>query len=472
MNDPKRQVAISRGEAVYPVEFPYDAETRYPEYRGQAGQVQNPAYRGVRKSLELLGYDADHFGTAEWNPLGHLIRPGDCVFIKPNLVTHEYGRKKERLTGDVFSVITHPSVVRAVADYAAIALKGKGQLIIGDNPSIDADFSRLMELTRLDRFSEYYKRVYGLECRVLDLREKWCDDLRNYGVESKMKPLAGDPKGDVIVNLGETSFFQGINSLLFRGVYDNRWDTIRHHHGSKHEYSISRSIYEADVYISIPKLKTHHKVGATLNIKGLVGACSKKNYLVHWRIGFPEWGGDEYGAAQRPLDPLRLFLRHLAGNMVPQTVRGWFKGGRLEGMFQAPGYRGAWEGNDTCWRMAADLYQALRTRDRKYFSVIDGIVAGEGNGPFCPTAKPAGVIIAGEDLVATDCAAVRLMGFDAAVVKYLPALLDRFKIEASRIDIVSRDFTVEGFWGQSESRYLDFQPPSHWDHLKRKGAGA
>jgi uncharacterized protein (DUF362 family) len=44
--------------------------------------------------------------------------------------------------------------------------------------------------------------------------------------------------------------------------------------------------------------------------------------------------------------------------------------------------------------------------------VIDGIVAGEGDGPLAPRDRPLGVILAALDPVALDLAAIRLMGFD------------------------------------------------------------
>ena len=47
-----------------------------------------------------------------------------------------------------------------------------------------------------------------------------------------------------------------------------------------------------------------------------------------------------------------------------------------------------------------------------YLTVVDGIIAGEGNGPMSPDPKACGVIIAGTHPVAVDCAAATLMGFD------------------------------------------------------------
>jgi uncharacterized protein (DUF362 family) len=53
---------------------------------------------------------------------------------------------------------------------------------------------------------------------------------------------------------------------------------------------------------------------------------------------------------------------------------------------------------------------------RQVLSVIDGIVAGEGEGPLAPGDRPLGVILASLDPVALDLAAIQLMGFDAGLV--------------------------------------------------------
>ena len=96
-----------------------------------------------------------------------------------------------------------------------------------------------------------------------------------------------------------------------------------------------------------------------MNLKGLVGTISNKNQLVHWQVGYPENGGDEYPNKDA----------YVAGQAAKVK------------------HRGAWPGNDTIWRMVGDLYQGMKMKERRYFTVIDGIVAGEGQGPFCPTSK-------------------------------------------------------------------------------------
>jgi len=56
---------------------------------------------------------------------------------------------------------------------------------------------------------------------------------------------------------------------------------------------------------------------------------------------------------------------------------------------------------------------------------MDGIVAGDGEGPLAPNDVPLGVVLAATDPVALDLVAVRLMGFDARrIPKVWEAIVD------------------------------------------------
>lgn len=479
------RVSVTRARGAYPDSPPFNPDTAYPEYPGEVGRPDsNAAYEAVRNALIELDLDRENVGTPAWNPLGGIIRPGDRVVVKPNLVTHEY-RRSCGIDGNVFSVISHPSVVRAVADYAALALKGRGALAIADNPSIDADFDALLDATQLKTVEGVYPAHYGIECAVRDLRPQRTVDLKYYGYKSKTVTQEGDPHGSTVLDLGRKSFFKGINPLLFRGVFTNRWETIRHHFGSRHRYSVSNTILDADVYISVPKLKTHHKVGATLNIKGLVGINSNKNHLVHWRIGFPKTGGDEFPSPPNVLDYLVIGLRHALLDVLPERAVLWLRDSLkdtsmailledIRGIsFRA--YRGAWSGNDTCWRMAADLYNLLvldlpghrapDSRPLRTFSVVDGIIAGEGNGPFCPIARDSKVVIAGENLLDVDAVAARLMDFDTSKIHYIHQLMAVQGRSTRDISVRFSDHEGAEFFNP-EHRYLEFLPPSGWEELR------
>jgi len=371
-------------------------------------------------------------GAPPSNPLGNVVRPGDTVFIKPNWVAHEY-RKSAGRDEDVYSTITHPAVIREVADMVAAALQGSGRLIIGDNPSIDADFGKLRALAGLDDL----EHRYDVPCQIRDLRPLRCADLKDYGVKARMQPQAGDPDGHVVVDLGRRSLLQAVDPRRFRGVFTDRTETVARHTGTRQEYEFSASLFNADVYISIPKLKTHHKVGTTLNLKGLVGSIHNKNLLVHWRTGWPAVGGDEY-----------------------PSFAAWAKS-----HFTRVKQRGAWQGNDTIWRMVVDLYNAFNTRPRRTLSIVDGIRGGQGDGPFCPVSKDGRALVVGGDLLAVDCVASRLMGFDVAQIHYLQHLLHERRWNLDDIRVVGpAGMSGTGFFS-SPDPYLGFAPPTHWPNL-------
>jgi uncharacterized protein (DUF362 family) len=504
MADPSRTSGSSRAESrdeiraaaglvtvagAYPREAPYHPDERFPEYGSRPiAQTPNPVYRAVRDLFRRLGFDAARHGTAAWNPLGHLVRPGDRVFIKPNLVTHEH-RASCSCSGNLFAVITHPAVVRAVADYAAIALSGRGEIVIGDNPSIDADFTKILEHTRLDSLPPFYGEQFALSCRVLDLRPVWTPRLADYGFRTRTTALAGDPEGSSLLNLGRASRFFGIDPSQFRGVFTNRRETIRHHSGERQEYSISNTILNTDVFISVPKLKAHHKVGATLNVKGLVGINSNKNLLPHWRVGYATAGGDEFPTVHRPLDPWRLRIVHALEDTLPESVLLASRRvmphviARLFDRRTAHSherFRGAWDGNDTCWRMAADLYAAFiqdrtgwRARHGKAplrtLSVIDGVTAGEGDGPFCPTPRQAQVLVGSTDLLLADALAVRFMDFNIGEVRYLTSLLEEARVQLGAAQVIS---DLPGFTDcfHTTTPFGRFTAPQGWPRLSTVAA--
>lgn len=384
----------------------------------------------VNKALDIifesLGMDCD-------NPFKGYIKPGMTVGIKPNWVASRW-RESCPHKDNLYCVITHPAVIEAVADRVALALEGNGKIIIADNPSIDANFEELMEFTGIRKLQS----KYNVPCEIYDLRPLVCKDLKDYGQRDKMAHQFGDPNGEVQVNLGKESLLYSVDSSLFRGIFNEREETVAAHTGDNQIYTYSGSLYNADVYISIPKLKTHQKVGATLNLKGLVGSITRKNQLVHWRVGSPETGGDEY-----------------------PDYESWEKAQHAKVT-----HRGAHPGNDTIWRMVGDLYQGFLKKDRRYFTIIDGIMAGEGQGPFCPTSKHANVLLGAYSLLTADIVAVRYMGFDPEKIKYLKYFINKDNLILEDIAVFLNGHKQDNFWGSS-SLYADFELPSAWNIIKK-----
>ena len=126
------RVGLSRTEPHYEgIAPPYGPGKVYPELErllaesGDTGS-QNHVYAAVRGALAALGLDAARFGTDDWNPLASLVRPGARVVLKPNFIRHWNPHR----TGSIASVVTHGSILRAVADYAFLAVGPAGSVAI------------------------------------------------------------------------------------------------------------------------------------------------------------------------------------------------------------------------------------------------------------------------------------------------------------------------------------------------------
>ncbi|HLH74323.1 MAG TPA: DUF362 domain-containing protein, partial [Chloroflexota bacterium] len=291
---------------------------------------------------------------------------------------------------------------------------------------------------------------------------------------------------------------EGPEPQHYYGAVYHRRETIGAHIGDRQQYQVAGTIMKADVVISVPKLKVHKKVGVTLNVKGLVGICTNKNLLVHYALGSPTEGGDQYpeglfAPTEEALIKLERWLYDhlLARQSVPleyvHRSLYWLHGQTLKrlGITVDPKKRmydaGNWYGNDSAWRMAVDLARIIYFADakgrlhdtpqRRLFSVVDGIVGGENNGPLAPDPKPAGVLAAGGSLLAVDIVATRLMGFDYRCMRQFSILEDPYfdfgirKIED--IEVVSDDPSLQQCLDAPSDRYLAFKPHPGWKgHLE------
>jgi len=123
------------------------------------------------------------------------------------------------------------------------------------------------------------------------------------------------------------------------------------------ELYLPKTVLGADFFVSMPKLKTHHWAGVTLSMKNLFG-------------------------------------------IVPGSCYGW------------PKNILHWAGID---RSILDINAAARPD----FVIVDGILGMEGNGPIQGNPKHTGVLLFGDDPVAADSTACRVMGLRPEKVDYL-----------------------------------------------------
>jgi uncharacterized protein (DUF362 family) len=457
-----KDVAIYRQDAArYSSNAPYHPPESYPEYPFQtSSDPTNDAYRSVREVFVLLGMDRDNYGKSSWNPLGALINPGDTVLLKPNLIAHSHMYMDEWK-----HVITHGTVIRAVLDYVYIALAGQGKVVIADAPQTDSKMDLIKERVGINDIQELYWKEKKFEISFVDLRdEHW---VMKDGVCVETVKLPGDPLGNARVNLAHDSFLAEQDHLKKRyyGAFYDVAETNEHHSNGVHEYMISRTALESDVFINLPKLKTHKKVGVTLNLKNLVGINGNKNWLPHYALGSPAENGDQFPSATTKgklenslvLSAKRLLLaRSPLVSLAARKLKG--VGYAVFGGTEEVVRSGNWYGNDTCWRMTLDLNRILlyanfdgtfRTTPKRYFSVIDGIQAMEGNGPVAGTPKDAGCIVAGHNPPAVDVVCSRLMGLDYRKIPMLDHAFGETKypfalFTPDAIRIVSNEKALQG----------------------------
>ncbi|MRR32097.1 DUF362 domain-containing protein, partial [bacterium] len=297
----------------------YSPDERYPEYRYQAISTRsNPIYKAVRDCFIQAGLDHDHFGTANWNPLGDFVEPGSKVFVLCNFANER--RSSERLE-DYRSRCTHGSVIRAVIDYLLIAVGESGEVNFGNAPTQFCHWKQVQQDTGADEVERFYQNE-GIPVAACDLR-LFVTDATSIGSVRAVERR--DEANGVHVDLGMESLFCELDAKSdqhYRVMNYNPMRTERFHTKGHHEYVVNRKILEADVIFSIPKLKTHEKVGISCALKGFVGTVAHKDSLPHHRFGAPEEGGDEYPDTRAGVQKLTSAYHERIQQTAPDSALG------------------------------------------------------------------------------------------------------------------------------------------------------
>lgn len=385
------------------------------------------------------------------------IKPGMKVVVKPNLVCDIH------MNGDKgwIDMITNPAIIRAVVRIVVEQLKDSGRISVIDSPIDVANFRRIKKILNLEGlFSECRKK--GIQCELIDLRDMYF--VRAWGNQHlAKKKLIGDPRGGVLTKLTEEqSAFNGFNydGVDFHSILVDSEETNDAHKQGYHLYKVSKTCLMADVFINLPKLKCHIKAGITCSLKNLVGINTHKNYLPHYCAGGPTMGGDEFPYTDKKninnykvISSAKLLLDRVK---ILSLLSPIYKkiGGKMFGKSGEVVRAGAWYGNDTLWRMILDLNKVLmysdsegniqNTEQRKYISIVDGIIAGQGNGPMSCEPKKLGKIICGDNPVAVDTVCLKYMRFN---INYISHVKNAYQIsvlpliEDNSIEVTENEIT-------------------------------
>jgi len=461
----------------YPQIPPFNPSTQHPEYPWPwlAVEARNDVYDGVRMCLEQLCLDSAHFNTKEWNPLGEIIKPGDTVLVKPNFVLHQEGTSEQHT-----AIVTNAGIVRAMIDYVAIAQQKQGKIIIGDAPVLRCQIEDVLRDNGLDAVMAFVRANSDIDIRFVDLREESIQ-MGNYG-EIIKRQRRNVPS--VSLDIGSSSKLEDIinDAHLFAVESYPRKLTVSSHKPGKHIYDINKVVYDVDAIINIPKLKTHKKAGITGAVKSFVGLNANKWRLPHYRIGCPANGGDEYPATNALREIYRKgldILAHYDSNIVRLPIIAvLYIIRRILWLTKFPLIvGGSWHGNDTLWRTICDINKAVYFGDaagsihnqlqRNVFHLVDGVIAGEGQGPMNPSTKHAGLLLAGFNPFLIDAVACEMMGFDHTKVKSVNNAGECFGVGVDEATVVLNGDALS-FSGVRQRVNMQFKPARFWDSIVKR----
>jgi uncharacterized protein (DUF362 family) len=313
-------------------------------------------------------------------------------------------------------MITHPAFLLAVL--REVLLAGAGRIIIADAPIQGANFNLITS-------SSWHREVQEISGVVpIEIL-----DLRNTVVRVSGGRLIADvgrrpAERFIMFRMGSESRLEPISDRegAFRNTcYDAR-DMALVQRCGEHRFLLCREPFEADVILNLPKLKSHAKAGVTAALKNLVGLNGDKNYLPHHRVGGSALGGDCYEGF-KPIKRVAEFCLDMANRRIGKySYVPWAKAAAAINLVGGGDLEGKWYGNDTTWRMVLDLNRLLvygqadgtlsAAPQRRIFSLTDGIVAGQRNGPLAPEEIWLGAVTFAENSAFADLVHSALMRFD------------------------------------------------------------
>lgn len=349
------------------------------------------------------------------NPFKDILLAGQTVVLKPNWVYHN-----NRSGFGMDCMITNPSFIEAVVDL--ISKCNPQKIIIGDAPIQGCNFNALVTNEWIERI----KNKVGIPLEIIDFR-------RTIMIEKPLATLVNTEQRDmshfISFDAGKGSYLESISDATgsFRvSMYNHRYLAENHKKGV-HRYLIAKEPLEADVFINLPKLKTHNKAGLTGALKNLVGINGSKEFLPHHRIGGTKQGGDNYPGksvykyiAEKLTDRMNSSDNSYSYQFFRYVAKGMLKTFSILG--KNDDISGGWYGNDTVWRMVLDLNKIFIYGNldgtfspvplRKIYSLTDAIIAGDHNGPLYPQPVNLGIITFSDSSPCADLVHAAIMGFD------------------------------------------------------------
>jgi uncharacterized protein (DUF362 family) len=353
------------------------------------------------------------------SPFASTIPPDSRVVVKPNWVSHvnNSGHGLQPL-------VTDSRIVRSVVE--GLLQSGVRQVIVGDAPIQSCDMQALLAANGLEPWAADLTNRAPSFAGIRDFRRVIAHRAHGTLVQHGTARSIDD---FVLFDLGTESLLDGVTTRRnrFRVTQYNPDEMAATHGVGRHQYLVARELVDANVVINLPKLKTHQKAGLTCALKNLVGINGDKAFLPHHRIRSPKEGGDCYpgpSVLKRMQETTLDFSNRRTSHVIRVGAAAVSQALSIlaRRFVDSLGVEGSWSGNDTVWRMCLDLNRILlygrgdgklaEIPQRRVFTIVDAIVAGEGYGPLAPEPFALGLMIAGESAAAVDWICAQLLGYN------------------------------------------------------------
>jgi len=222
---------------------------------------------------------------------------GKRILVKPNWVRHSLYPTDDIClrTHDSFTLAT----LRALLNY------GPEKILLGDAPIQGCNWEKVVKKGFIDKIVKL-SHEYSVPIEIKDFRKTVFDPVLN--VRNAINTNENDYS---VFDLGMKSRLDPITDPdvnKFRVTDYNPDRMSESHKKGVHKYCLLKDLFDYDVIISLPKIKTHQKTGITGALKNIVGFNGDKDYLPHHRVGSKENGGDCY--------PYENFFRAKAEDMI------------------------------------------------------------------------------------------------------------------------------------------------------------
>jgi len=213
------------------------------------------------------------------------------IAIKPNWVCHESDPDFP-----IQALVTRTELIDAAIEACIHKYPFLESVLVGDVPIQGCDWSLVRKQAGLDRLIAKYENLTKPKVTIRDLRMQRVQVTDGCLSRPDSPEDFGDPAGYSDVVLDHQSFLDDIcrEETTFRVSDYSPQETRSGQRQGFHRYRVARSLLDCDLFINLAKMKTHQKAGLMGALKNLVGINGNNAYLVHFKAGKPQRGGDEF----------------------------------------------------------------------------------------------------------------------------------------------------------------------------------